>query len=876
MKKIIILFIILGITCFSCSTGNYEPFQIAGMEGENNPNETSGEGNIVNLRNGLIGEWLFNGNNNDTSANNLSSTSYGSVTYTANKQGTPNSAVSFSNGGYITVSSSQTFNLSNYTLSFWMKTSSTTSGMMISKGRDINGGSFYLYFDGFFLGRYDYSNAISYSPSSLNNSQWNHIVIIVDSSNKVSKVYINGVLKDQKTIAPFTVNNSNLLTFGVHSAYPTHYSWSYPYTGALDDIRFYNRAVSESEVSVLFDTTSPMVSNNLLTISGQTADGFTVTWSAASDETSSISNLSYRLYYSTADFTNDVATAEQKTPFGDWTAGITSQTLTGLTAGNTYYFTVVVKDEAGNKSVYAKNSLYLTVLTTTTTNSSAILNISVDYQGTGTVDSGHKIYAWIMKQNPYTSLDDIYQTGSTDSKNGTITFTINENLTNYFICVYYDYNGDNEYTGYSTDIGSEIKPLSINIGETQNKTLQFGGLINYFDLTTYMPVKLNMTWTNQEGKSYKITELNTALDIFKIENVNDSNNGYYYGHISKDEKGIYVRQGNYANPWFLPVYASLDFRPLLYQNLTAGMTWTDETGSNGYVVNTVITIESVGISITTPGGQQYSDCVKLKIDFSYPNGYNQNPYLTQKLIYFQKGVGPIQSESKYNNSSYDKTEYIRNSFIGTYQTVFSDEFNGTVLNTSNWSQVVSNPAPYAPTGIGELKITGMSESSGNDGAAFLYNTLVSFTQFKTSVKFRSTLNDPVQDDLEILLALHYNPVSDSGYLLFLGSDPQNGSRSYGLRIMKKTSGTETILKEEFIGGSTPQILPNTNYIAEAYYQDGLITFQIRKENMELIHSISVSDSTYQSGKVGFQGDLNLQTAGEQYVYFDWFKLEKVE
>jgi len=46
--------------------------------------------------------------------------------------------------------------------------------------------------------------------------------------------------------------------------------------------------------------------------------------------------------------------------------------------------------------------------------------------------------------------------------------------------------------------------------------------------------------------------------------------------------------------------------------------------------------------------------------------------------------------------------------------------------------------------------------------------------------------------------------------------------------------------------------------------------------MELIHSISVSDSTYQSGKVGFQGDLNLQTAGEQYVYFDWFKLEKVE
>jgi len=103
------------------------------------------------------------------------------------------------------------------------------------------------------------------------------------------------------------------------------------------------------------DTTAPAVGTPSLTVSNASATGFTVSWTAASDDTTVVSALQYQVCYATSDFTNDTATAETKTCTGYETA-ITSKALTGLTAGNTYSFTVIVKDAGGNKGIYTKNS----------------------------------------------------------------------------------------------------------------------------------------------------------------------------------------------------------------------------------------------------------------------------------------------------------------------------------------------------------------------------------------------------------------------------------------------------------------------------------------------------------------------------------------
>ncbi|OHD12846.1 MAG: hypothetical protein A2Y41_01970 [Spirochaetes bacterium GWB1_36_13] len=102
------------------------------------------------------------------------------------------------------------------------------------------------------------------------------------------------------------------------------------------------------------DSTAPTLSVSKIYASTPSASGFTVHWTAATDTDT---NLQYRVYYSTSDTITTVADAQNNgTPAGSYTAGITSQAVTGLTDGQTYYYTVVVKDSKGNKTVYTKSS----------------------------------------------------------------------------------------------------------------------------------------------------------------------------------------------------------------------------------------------------------------------------------------------------------------------------------------------------------------------------------------------------------------------------------------------------------------------------------------------------------------------------------------
>ena len=104
------------------------------------------------------------------------------------------------------------------------------------------------------------------------------------------------------------------------------------------------------------DTTPPTVGTPTLTISNLSATSLTVTWSAATDDRSSPSTLQYQLYSSTSD---NIGTVDNAIANGT-TVGSLATVLTGnkidLTANTTYYFNVVVQDEAGNKSAYTMKS----------------------------------------------------------------------------------------------------------------------------------------------------------------------------------------------------------------------------------------------------------------------------------------------------------------------------------------------------------------------------------------------------------------------------------------------------------------------------------------------------------------------------------------
>lgn len=99
------------------------------------------------------------------------------------------------------------------------------------------------------------------------------------------------------------------------------------------------------------DTAAPAAGT--VTILSNTTNAVMLSWSSATDDTTSETNLQYLVYYSALDNLNSVSNIEANgTPSGSYTAGITNRTVSGLDCSTLYYFAVLVQDEAGNKAAY--------------------------------------------------------------------------------------------------------------------------------------------------------------------------------------------------------------------------------------------------------------------------------------------------------------------------------------------------------------------------------------------------------------------------------------------------------------------------------------------------------------------------------------------
>lgn len=215
----------------------------------------------------------------------------------------------------------------------------------------------------------------------------------------------------------------------------------------------------------------------------------------------------------------------------------------------------------------------------------------------------------------------------------------------------------------------------------------------------------------------------------------------------------------------------------------------------------------------------------------------------------------------------------------TWQTVFEDHFDGDTLNTTNWTQVETLPNPYSLTGSGELRIDG--SSGDEDGAAFVYNTAISGNYVKIITKFRTTQNDPIEDDVDMVIVLNAdstvsNLESGCSYLLALTSDEVEGTRDYELFIFKYTNGVDTVLIEESMGGTTPQISAGNDYILEGVNSNGTIIFKIKDGSGNELKSISIEDSSYSGGRVGFCGDIGIGSTGPQSIFFDYVRVERYQ
>ena len=221
-----------------------------------------------NLQNGLVAYYPFCGNANDVSGNGNNGAVTG-ATLTTDRFGIANRAYSFNGlNNYINIPNSNTVSIqNNFSVSVWF----------LMDGGGCNPRIFNINQNANSCGGYDFAvNGTSNTSRTIHSAnfgsctdrigfnstqpipslQWNHLVMSVDGSAGVGRLYLNGQLIQTVNgvqIPTFSYNGNPLTIGNINSG---RCDW---WGGKIDDLFFYNRALTSCEVQQLYTATSSAI-----------------------------------------------------------------------------------------------------------------------------------------------------------------------------------------------------------------------------------------------------------------------------------------------------------------------------------------------------------------------------------------------------------------------------------------------------------------------------------------------------------------------------------------------------------------------------------------------------------------------------------------
>jgi hypothetical protein len=234
--------------------------------------------------NGLVGYWPFNGNANDESGNGNNGTVNG-ATLTADRFGSFGNAYSFNGiSNKIDIQHSASLEIfgsqSASTISVWFYGYINQISELIGKGYHsniANYGNKYLAItnDGlsYQYTLYDFStlNSVRCPDGFFNSSQWYHLVFVRDAT---LRVYVNGTdLSIATNNAGWTTNynlvlNNTIMSFGCRNNRDNNNVpfQNFFFNGKIDDIGIWNRALTECEITDLYNAQLSSFSNSSVSI----------------------------------------------------------------------------------------------------------------------------------------------------------------------------------------------------------------------------------------------------------------------------------------------------------------------------------------------------------------------------------------------------------------------------------------------------------------------------------------------------------------------------------------------------------------------------------------------------------------------------------
>lgn len=197
--------------------------------------------------NGLVGWWRLNGNGNDDSGNNWTATLTGSAAAGQNTQ--PNNAFQFSGTAPSgSVAGSTGILPSEFTISFWYYANAWNTGAATTFISKRSGAS-----NGIFIARLTAANELIVDCGGSGNrwapglmlplNTWIHLAMTCTPSSV--GVHMQGSYAGSVVRSVTNLSSSAMLQFGQDDT-------QYALNGRMDDIRLYNRILSETEVTRLF------------------------------------------------------------------------------------------------------------------------------------------------------------------------------------------------------------------------------------------------------------------------------------------------------------------------------------------------------------------------------------------------------------------------------------------------------------------------------------------------------------------------------------------------------------------------------------------------------------------------------------------------
>ncbi|SPD75631.1 hypothetical protein PITCH_A700001 [uncultured Desulfobacterium sp.] len=313
--------------------------EVCGDGIDNNFNGEVDEDCGVDLNAGLVAYYPFNGNANDASGNGNDGTVYGAM-LTQDRFNNPNSAYFF-NGNelfgphhYITVPVNINPDvMPQITITAWVQANMPEFSACVVSNDDYgwDRGIWNWYpNDGYGWGICNGSGILGYYPFTA--GQWVFIAAVYDEASGTIKMFVNGNIYT----GIGSGNHGQHITFIGSSGHDTAY-----FNGVIDDIRIYNRVLSDFEIQALYNLEAS--SQTLIPPTGLSAayDSTNkwnwITWNPVTEA------VSYNLYWGTESGVTKDSEYAGNTPNTEFSH-------TGVVPGWTYYYRVASVDANGNES----------------------------------------------------------------------------------------------------------------------------------------------------------------------------------------------------------------------------------------------------------------------------------------------------------------------------------------------------------------------------------------------------------------------------------------------------------------------------------------------------------------------------------------------